>query len=95
MRRIRADLIETFRLIKGFDDIDYRKLFHVSTFQSTRGHKYKFYKPRPKLQLRKYSYSNRVVNAWNSLPNEAVAVDTINQFKKFMTSSQLIKLMGN
>jgi len=31
--------------------------------------------------LRKYSFCSRVVNIWNSLPNEVVEVDSINIFK--------------
>ena len=31
--------------------------------------------------IRKYSFCARVVNIWNSLPNEVVEADTVNAFK--------------
>ena len=31
--------------------------------------------------LRKYFFSNRIINIWNSLPDSIVMVDTVNQFK--------------
>jgi len=31
--------------------------------------------------IRKYSFCARMVNIWNSLPNEVVEADTVNAFK--------------
>ena len=31
--------------------------------------------------IRKYAFCARVVNIWNSLPNEVVEADTVNTFK--------------
>ena len=36
---------------------------------------------RCKYDLRKYSFSNRITNIWNSLPDSVVMADTVNQFK--------------
>jgi len=38
-------------------------------------------KSRVKYDLRKFSFSNRVVNIWNSLPNWVVSANTTNTFK--------------
>ena len=38
-------------------------------------------KSRVKCDLRKFSFSNRVVNIWNSLPNWVVPANTTNTFK--------------
>jgi len=38
-------------------------------------------KGRTKYDLRKYYFTNRVVNAWNSLPDHVVLSETINTFK--------------
>ena len=35
----------------------------------------------PQYDLRKFSFSNRVVNIWNSLPNWVVSANTTNTFK--------------
>jgi len=53
--------------------------FHICSM--TRGNIYKLQKFACHYNLRKYSFCSRVVNIWNSLPNEVVEVDTINIFK--------------
>jgi len=42
---------------------------------------FKLDKGRAKYNLRKYYFTNRVVNAWNSLPDRVVLSETINTFK--------------
>jgi len=37
--------------------------------------------PEAKYDLSKYYFTNRVVNAWNSLPDHAVLSETTNTFK--------------
>jgi len=41
--------------------------------------------------LRKYSFCSKVVNMWNSLPNEVVEVDIINIFKNRLVNTELTK----
>ena len=41
----------------------------------------KFHNPIDTTDLRKYFFSTRIINIWNSLPNCVVDVSTINQFK--------------
>ena len=41
---------------------------------------FKLDKGRAKYDLRKYYFTNRVVNAWNSLPDDVLS-ETINTFK--------------
>jgi len=47
---------------------------------TTRGNLFKLHKGRAKYDLRKYYFTNRVVNAWNSLPDDVLS-ETINTFK--------------
>ena len=51
---------------------------------STRGHNKKLLKGRYKCHLRKYSFSFRVTNTWNSLSNKTINAETTNEFKKFL-----------
>ena len=63
-------------------------IFHVSTFflemeveKRTRGHTLKIHKKGARLDCRRYSFSQIVVNNWNALPVEAVTCTTVNSFK--------------
>ena len=44
--------------------------------------------------LRKYFFTNRVVNIWNSLPNYVITADSVNSFKsrldKFWKHQELV-----
>jgi len=48
---------------------------------TTRGNVFKLDKSRAKYDLHKYYFTNRVVNALNSLPDHVVLSETINTFK--------------
>ena len=43
-RRTRGDLIEVYKLLKGFDKAKYRKFFEISSVGQTRGHNLKLVK---------------------------------------------------
>ena len=59
---------------------------HGST---TRGNVFKLDRGRAKYDVHKYYFTNKVVNAWNSLPDHVVLFETINTFNTF--KSQLDK----
>jgi hypothetical protein len=80
-RRVRGDLIQVFKMIKGFDAIKYKDYFELASSGKTRGHSYKLIKKRCIGDLRKNFFTQRVVNSWNSLPQHVVDADTINSFK--------------
>ena len=47
-----------------------------------RGHDRKLKKLRCKLDVRKYFFSNRIVDSWNGLPGEVVCSGSIGSFKR-------------
>ena len=53
---------------------------YLSTVQH-RGHQLKLYKSRSNLNLRKFWFSQRVVNYWNILPRKAIEASSVNIFK--------------
>ncbi len=62
-RRIGDDLIETIKIIKGFNDIDRNSFFVMAdTDIDSRGHEYKLFKQYCNLDVRKFAFSNRIVN---------------------------------
>ena len=47
----------------------------------TRGNDFRLSKNRSQYDLRNFSFTNRIVNIWNSLPNVVVVVDFVDLFK--------------
>ncbi len=80
-RRMRGDMIEVFKIIKQFDNVASDKFFTLSNIGRTRGHYLKVNKVNSRLDVRKYSFSQRIVNDWNKLPTNCVEAVTVNQFK--------------
>jgi ribonuclease P/MRP protein subunit RPP40 len=56
-RRIRGDLIEVFKILKGIEDVKEEQFFTMEK-GCTRGHELKFFKPSCCLDCRKYALSN-------------------------------------
>ena len=55
-RKLRGDLIEVFKMFKGFDNIMLNDFFKLSS-TTMRGHSLKIYKPQVHLDVRKFFYS--------------------------------------
>ena len=80
-RRIRGDMIETFKMVKGISKVDYTKFFSISVNNRTRGNFYKLEKKQCNTNIRSSFFSQRIVNHWNGLPEEVVSAETVNTFK--------------
>ena len=80
-RRLRGDLIEVFKIIKGFDKVNYLKFCRLST-TGLRGLNLKLFKPSFKRNVGKYTFSNKVIDSWNRLPEDIIACDSLDNFKK-------------
>jgi len=81
-RRIRADLLEVFKMIHGFTNVKFESFFQFDINTRTRGHSYKLQKSRFNKDLRRYFFSDRIINTWNSLDDQTVSASTVNSFKK-------------
>jgi len=69
-RRLRGDLIETYKILTGKKSIDSGNFFTLNEgLHNLRGHKYKLYKD---LNIRKFFFSQRVVDSWKKLPVHVV-----------------------
>ena len=78
-RRRRADMIQVFKIIKGINEIPIDDFFQISE-STTRGHSHKIFKHPSQKSIRQNSFSVRIVEDWNSLPEEVVSVKTVLQF---------------
>ena len=73
-------MIEVFKIIKGFENID-RDQFFMFSNTVTRGHEYKLFKNSVRTDTGKFLFSHRVIDEWNSLPDYVVACNSVNDFK--------------
>ena len=83
-RRMRGDVIQAYKIIRGIDDVSIEDFFTPSPVTQTRGHKYKLTKPRARTKLRGNSFTHRIVDVWNALPEEVVKADSLNSFKNLL-----------
>ena len=79
-RRLRGQLIEVFKILRGFENIDYQRIFSLNT-NATRNHGWK-------LDLKRFHHDTlgnfftyKICNTWNGLPAEVVDSSSIEQFK--------------
>ena len=79
-RRLRGDLIETFKFVKHINNTG-EHLFSPHKNVALRGHSLKLEKKHSSTSIRANFFTNRVINAWNILPNEAVVAKTVDVFK--------------
>jgi hypothetical protein len=78
-KRTRADLIEVFKILKGFEGIE-EQLFFRRHISNTRGHSMILYKDRVNRDVLKYSFANRIIEQWDRL-QEVISDNSINSFK--------------
>ena len=80
-RRLRGDLIETYKILNNhYDPLTTKSLLTLSN-GNTRSHNFKLLKPRVNTNQFLNFYSHRVINKWNSLPSKVVEATSINCFK--------------
>ena len=81
-RRKRGDLIETYNIITGKEDIGSESLFMVAdNVYGFRGHRLRLNKQPCRLNLRKNLFTQRVVNDWNRLLSCVVEAPSVSAFK--------------
>ena len=82
-RRLREDQIEVFNIVNGYENVDRNTcmFFKLKEGCRTRGHKTALVKEQCRLDMRKYSFSQRVINEWNKLPNDCVNASIVNMFR--------------
>ena len=81
-RRLRGDLIETYKIVTGKEKAQKEDFFVFSdTGYNLRGHCYKLATTRSRLEVRGNFFSQHVVGPWNLLPAHIVEAPTVNAFK--------------
>ena len=79
-RRERSDMIQVYKILNSMEKVDIPTL-RLNNNTHTRGHSKKLLKQQVRLNTRKFSFSCRVVETWNSLTEEVVSAPSVNSFK--------------
>ena len=80
-RRTLGDMIEVYKTLNGFYDPSVAPILIRNYDTRTHGNNLKLTHSRSRLDVRKYSFSCRIVSLWNKLPNWVVTCENINSFK--------------
>jgi ribonucleases P/MRP protein subunit RPP40 len=91
-RRNRADLIELFKIHRHESAIEITDMFQPVAETQTHGHTLKLQKNGCRLDLRKYFFSERVVDRWNALDQKTVVSGTMNMFKNRLNTIRMDKM---
>ena len=85
-RRFRGDLILLYKAFHNTSKPLWKLLVICPQPYDTRAHQFKLVKPHCNLNIRKYSFPNRIINHWNSLPEHIVSAPNLNLFKSRVDS---------
>jgi ribonuclease P/MRP protein subunit RPP40 len=95
LRRLRCDLIYTYKLLFGLISTDASDFFTLSSNgHYTRGHAYKLSMSYSRLDIRKFYFSQRVIEPWNSLPAESEHFSSLKDFKSFLSGVDLSRFLN-
>ena len=71
-----------FSILNGYENIDSNIFFfEIKESKITRGHNFTLVKKQSRLDVRKFSFSQRTINIWNTLSTECAHASTVNMLK--------------
>ena len=82
LRRKYLCLVQLYKIIHGYSDIDYTTYVDLTgPTRTRRNHDFKIRPRAARTNYFKFSFFNRYVNDWNSLPNSVMSASSLNSFK--------------
>jgi ribonucleases P/MRP protein subunit RPP40 len=93
LRRLKADLILTYKILFGLIDLDPNNFFSLQPEHNinTRGHAFRLSVPDSNSDVRRHYFSTRIVTVWNKLPEQSTDFSSLNRFKNSITNSYLLQ----
>ena len=70
-----------FKILNGYENIDSNIVFEIKESKITRWHSFTLVKTQRRLDVGKFSFSQRTLNVWNKLSTECVHASSVNMFK--------------
>ena len=80
-----------FKILNGYENIDSNIFFEIKESKITRGHNYTLAKKQSRLDVRKFSFSQRTINIWNNLSTDCVHASSVNIMFKNKIDKYLVK----
>ena len=80
-RRLRGGQIEVFKVLNGYENIDSNIFLEIKESKITRRHNFTLVKKQSRLDVRKFSLSQRTINVWITLSTGCVHASSANMFK--------------
>ena len=80
-RRFRTDMIQVYKIINGYEDVEMECYFTVDSDSYTRRHLFKLKKIRGNTVRHISIFSHCTVDDWNSLPSSVVLSNLVNCLK--------------
>ncbi len=65
-------MIQTYTILKVINTIDSNAFFTQAKYKGTRRHSMKLFRPQFEEELRKHTFSQRIIDGWNSLTENIV-----------------------
>ncbi len=78
----KGDMILVYKILHGFlEGVQWQGFFQMADTARLRGYPLKLRKDRLRLDMRKLTLRQRVVNMWNDLPAKVVTASSVKAFK--------------
>ena len=89
LRRVHYDLVQVYKIIRGKDNVDPSTWFELVGNEPARITRHtqdpdNIVRQTPRSDLRKYFFSNRVIERWNNLPSEIKKARNVQVFKDYV-----------
>ena len=94
-QRLRFDLIYLYKILFGKVDIEWSNMFEFAALSVTRGHCYKLFVERSRINIRQKFFCNRIVSVWNNLRAEPEHFCSLSAFINFVKNTNLSELDVN
>ena len=82
---------QSVKILNGYENIDSNLFFEIKESKITRGHNFTLVKKQSRLDVRKFSFSQRTINVWNKLSEECVHASSVNNMFKNRIEKYLVK----
>jgi len=86
LRRLRLDLVFTYKLVFGLIDVDLSDFFRLRRDDRNCSHRYKLFLPGCRSSIRQHFLSYRAVHTWNNLPANSTDFSNLHSFKRGLNS---------